>query len=127
MCRRKISLTREDTIDVAQPRFLYQKDLLEFCKSKGTVLEAYSPLTRGERLDDPTLAVVASKYSKTPAQILIRWALQHGTIVMPKSVRRERIIENADVFDFEMPEKDMSALDALNSDLHTSWDPTDAP
>jgi diketogulonate reductase-like aldo/keto reductase len=107
--------------------FLYQKDLLEYCESKGIVLEAYSPLTRGERLNDPKLAIIASEYSKTPAQILIRWALQHGTVVIPKSVRRERIAENADVFDFEMSKLDMGSLDALDVALHTSWDPTNAP
>ncbi|MFQ5910026.1 MAG: aldo/keto reductase, partial [Thermoplasmata archaeon] len=68
-----------------------------------------------------------SEYSKTPAQVLIRWVLQHEAVVIPKSVRRERIIENANVFDFSISEEDMSALDALNEDLHTSWDPTDAP
>jgi diketogulonate reductase-like aldo/keto reductase len=107
--------------------FLYQKDLLDFCGSNGIALEAYSPLTRGEMLDDPKLAVIASEYSRTPAQMLIRWALQHGTIVIPKSVRRERIIENADVFDFEISKLDMGSLDGLDERIHTSWDPTEAP
>ncbi len=107
--------------------FLYQKDLLEFCRGHGIQLEAYSPLTRGHRLGDPRLVEIAEKNRRTPAQVMIRWGLQHGVVVIPKSQRRERIRENANVFDFSLSPKDMAALDGLTQGLHTSWDPTHAP
>lgn len=107
--------------------YLYQKDLLEFCRKHDVQLEAYSPLTKGHKLNDPKLVDIALKYSKSPAQILIRWALQHGLVVIPKSSKRERIIENADVFDFTISPEDMSLLDSFNEDLCTSWDPSSAP
>ena len=112
--------------------YLYQRDLLDFCAGRGIALEAYSPLTKGERLKDPKLVAVAKKYSKSgagksTAQILIRWALQHGLIVIPKSANRKRIVENADVFDFEISAADMQLLDGFNENLRTCWDPTDAP
>jgi diketogulonate reductase-like aldo/keto reductase len=107
--------------------YLYQKELSEFCMSKGIYLEAYCPLTQGERLDDPKLVGLASRYGKSPAQILIRWSLQRGLIVIPKSARKDRIIENADVFDFSISDDDMLVLDSLNENLRTSWDPSTAP
>jgi len=103
--------------------YLYQKELLEFCKEKGIVLEAYSPLTRGHRLEDPKLVVLARKYKKSPAQILIRWGLQKDIVVLPKSKIEKRVMENADVFDFEISEEDMENLDGFNEDLHTCWNP----
>ncbi len=111
--------------------YLYQQDLLAFCRAKGIVVEAYSPLTHGERLKDPKLIAIAKKYSspkaKSTAQILIRWALQHGLVVLPKSSNRRRIFENADVFDFEISEDDMRLLDSFHENLRTCWDPSDAP
>jgi len=111
--------------------YLYQQDLLAFCRAKGIVIEAYSPLTHGERLKDPKLVAIAKKYSssemKSTAQILIRWALQHGLVVIPKSSNRRRIRENADVFDFQISEDDMRLLDRFNENLRTCWDPSDAP
>jgi diketogulonate reductase-like aldo/keto reductase len=111
--------------------YLYQQDLLAFCQAKGIVVEAYSPLTHGERLKDPKLVAIAKKYSspkaKSTAQILIRWALQHGLVVLPKSSNRRRIFENADVFDFEISEDDMRLLDSFHENLRTCWDPSDAP
>jgi diketogulonate reductase-like aldo/keto reductase len=107
--------------------FLNQQDLTEYCQSKSILIEAYSPLTHGKRLNDPRLLEVAGRYEKTSAQVLIRWCLQHGMAVLPKSVRRERIQENADVFDFQISDEDMKLLDNLNEDLRTCWDPTDVP
>lgn len=106
--------------------FNYPRDLLRYCADKGIVVEAYSPLTKGQRLDHPAIVDAAKKYGRTPAQILIRWALQHDLVVLPKSAKRERIIENAAVFDFEIEPRDMAALDSLHEGLHTGWDPTDA-
>ena len=107
--------------------FLYQKELLEFCVSKKIQLEAYSPLTRGHRLDHPVIAQIAARHGRTPAQVLIRWSLQHGLVVIPKSIRPERIRENAAVFDFELNADDMKRLDSLDESSHVAWDPEDLP
>ncbi len=107
--------------------YLYQKELLEFCKSKNIVLEAYSPLTRGVKFSDERLVSMATKYKKTPAQLMLRWVIQHGLPVMPKSKSKERIKENADIFDFSISQSDMEHLDSFNENLHISWDPTNAP
>ncbi len=107
--------------------WLYQKELLEYCKRKGIVVEAYSPLTHGKKLGDARLEELAKKYGKSPAQILIRWALQHGTVPLPKSKSPERISENAQVFDFQISPEDMKQLNAFHQNLRTCWDPTEIP
>jgi len=99
--------------------FLYQKELLQFCKNNQIQLEAYSPLTRGEKLNHPTVIAIAQKYDKTAAQILIRWGLQHDLVVIPKSIHEKRIKENSEVFDFQLEEQDMKLLNSLNEDLRT--------
>jgi methylglyoxal/glyoxal reductase len=99
--------------------FLYQHELLRFCRNNRIQLEAYSPLTRGNKLNYPIIAEVARKYDKTPAQILIRWSLQHDVIVIPKSIHKDRIRENSQVFDFQLEPEDMKTLDLLNDNLHT--------
>ncbi len=104
--------------------YLYQKELLDFCSKNGIILESYTPLTRGKRLKDPKLVKTAEKYGKTPAQILIRWALQAGTVVLPKSVHFERIKQNADVFDFEISKEDMVLLATFNENYRVAWDPS---
>ena len=104
--------------------FLYQKELLEYCHSKNILLEAYSPITKGKRLNDASLIKVANKYGKTTAQILIRWGLQHDLVVLVKSNRVERIEENGSVFDFEIAAEDMTFLDSLDENYRTSWDPS---
>lgn len=107
--------------------FLVQEDLVRYCRGKGIQIEAYSPLTKGFRLGHPAILALASRFSRTPAQILIRWALQRDLVVIPKSTRRERIEENAQVFDFEIGDDAMKALNSLDEGLRTSWDPTNAP
>ena len=107
--------------------FLFQKDLLAFCERHGIRLEGYAPLAKGQRMDDPVVVRVARAHARTPAQVLVRWSIQHGVITIPKSVHPERIRENADVFSFELSPGDMQALDALDEGLRTSWDPTDVP
>jgi len=104
--------------------FLYQRQLLEFCRAHGIQVEAYCPLTRGKKLHDPTLGAIARKHAKTPAQVLLRWALQHDVVIIPKSQHRARITENADLYGFTLDPKDMSALDRLDEDFRTCWDPT---
>ena len=104
--------------------FLYQRDLLEFCRTRGIQVEAYCPLTRGKKLHDPTLRAIAKKHAKTPAQVMLRWALQHDVVVIPKSQHRARIAENAGLFGYTLDSEDMSALDRLDEGLRTCWDPT---
>jgi methylglyoxal/glyoxal reductase len=99
--------------------FLFQEKLLEFCKNSNIQLEAYSPLTRGQKLNHHILVGLAKKYGKSSAQILIRWNLQHGLVVIPKSIHENRIRENIQVFDFQLEEKDMKLLNSLNEDMHT--------
>jgi methylglyoxal/glyoxal reductase len=99
--------------------FLYQNELLQFCKNNNIQLEAYSPLTRAKRLNHHAIIEIAKKYGKTPAQILIRWSLQHGVVVIPKSTHQERIMENSQVFDFHLEQEDMNLLDSLNENLQT--------
>jgi methylglyoxal/glyoxal reductase len=99
--------------------FLYQERLLRFCEKNRIQMEAYSPLTRGMRTNHPTIVAIANKYRKTPAQVLIRWSLQHGLVVIPKSVHEERILENSKVFDFEIEPEEMEHLNSLNENLRT--------
>lgn len=101
---------------------LTQKPLLAYCKQHNIQLEAWSPLMQGN-LDQPELAKLADKYGKTPAQIILRWDLQHGVITIPKSVRQHRIEENAAIFDFELNSEDMAAIDALNENRRFGPDP----
>ncbi|WNG49654.1 aldo/keto reductase [Archangium minus] len=112
---------------VEQHPFLYQPSLLRYCADKGIAVEAYSPLTKGLRLGDPRVVEMARRHGKSPAQVLIRWCLQHELVVIPKSVHEERIRENASVFDFSLSSEDMQRLDGMNEDLYTGWDPTDVP
>ena len=94
--------------------FNFKKSLLEYCRSQDIILEAYSPLTRGKRFDDPTVQSIAAAHHKSAAQVLIRWVLQHDVVVLPKSSNPERIKENADVSDFALGHKEMKKLDALD-------------
>jgi diketogulonate reductase-like aldo/keto reductase len=99
--------------------FLYQEELLRFCKKSNIQLEAYSPLTRGKRLNHPNIQEVANKHGKTPAQVLIRWGLQHNVVELPKSIHEARIQENSRVFDFSLDTKDMKLLNSMNENFHT--------
>src|SRR3954464_6869384 len=94
--------------------FKFRRRLLEACEERAIALEAYSPLTTGRNLDDRRVAEIAARYDRTPAQVMLRWVVQRGLPVIPKSVRRERIEENAQIFDFELADADMAALDALD-------------
>lgn len=107
--------------------FTYRKELLEFSSKNGIVLEAYSPLARGAKFSNHVLLRIARKHGKSPAQVMIRWILEKGVVAIPKSSNRERIRENASVFDFSLDEEDTKLLDSLNEDYHVSWDPTGAP
>lgn len=90
--------------------WLTRLELAKWAKSKNILLQAYSPLTRGMKFKDPTLVKLSKKYGKSPAQILIRWSLQKGFNVLPKSENKQRVIENLDVFDFEILDEEMAEL-----------------
>ncbi|KAI1765321.1 aldo-keto reductase family 1 member E1 [Hypoxylon sp. FL1150] len=107
--------------------FNTQTDIRAACAKYGIILEAYSPLAQARRMKHPDIVVTAKKYRCTPAQLMIRWSLQHGFVPLPKSVRRERLLENANVGWFEISKEDMETLDGLDEGLVTDWDPTDAP
>ena len=114
-------------IEMSPYNYLQRKETLDLCHSTGIVIEAYSPLTKGRKLKDTRLIDMATKYEKTTAQLLIRWALEKQYVVLPKSVNKGRIVENANVFDFTISDGDMTILDTFNEDLVTGWDPTHAP
>lgn len=94
--------------------FAYRRALVAACERLGVGVVAYSPLTHGTRLGDPIIAAIARKYSRSPAQILLRWGVQRGFVVLPKSVDGDRIVENGAIFDFELHEEDTVQLDALD-------------
>ncbi len=102
---------------------LLQPDLLRFCRERGIRVEAWSPLMQGHVVEVPEIRRLAEKYGKTPAQIVLRWDLQHGVVTIPKSVRRERIIENTQIFDFALSVEDIALLDSLNAGRRFGSDP----
>lgn len=110
--------------------FIQRRPLVELCRQKGIVVEAYSTLSRGKRTKDERLASLGKEYGKTAAQMALRWALQKDLVIIPKSVHKERIIENAAIFDFQIEPADMAAIDALEENysvVPASWDPEKSP
>jgi diketogulonate reductase-like aldo/keto reductase len=107
--------------------FLQQRETRAFCARHGIVVEAYSPLTHGQRLGHPVVTKVAKRVGRTPAQVLLRWGIQHGMVILPKSSREARIRENAAIFDFALDADAMTALDACEDGLATGWDPRTQP
>jgi diketogulonate reductase-like aldo/keto reductase len=103
--------------------FLQQKSTVDWCEKNGVVVEAYCPVTRGQKLDHATVVAIAQAVGKTPAQVLIRWSLQRGFVVIPKSSNKERIHENAAVFDFSLSDDQMKKLDGLEEGFRLAWDP----
>lgn len=106
--------------------WLPRPDIVDWCEKRGVVLEAYSPLVRATRMDDPLLTPLIKKYNKTGSQILLRWGLQKGFVILPKSVTKSRIEENKELYDFELSKEDM---ESLKTDKYEpcAWDPTKAP
>jgi diketogulonate reductase-like aldo/keto reductase len=100
--------------------FEYRRALQQASERRGIPLEAYSPLGTGRHLEDRQVSAIAERLGRTPAQVLIRWSLQRGVIVLPKSTHRDRIVANGDVFDFELSDDDMATLDALDRTGGTS-------
>lgn len=105
---------------------LQQRELRAYCASKGIQVESWSPLggTGGSLLSDPILASIAFKHNKSPAQIVIRWHIQEGLVVIPKSTHPDRIRQNIEVFDFELDNDDMSRIGNLNTNTRRGPDPT---
>jgi diketogulonate reductase-like aldo/keto reductase len=114
-------------IELTPYNYLFRKELVELCRSQNIQLEAYSPLTKGQKLKDPQLMQIAARYGKSTAQLLIRWVLQQNVVVIPKSVNPERIRQNSEVFDFTISAEDMALLETFNENLITGWNPTNAP
>ncbi|KAI1907317.1 hypothetical protein LOZ12_005469 [Ophidiomyces ophidiicola] len=113
-------------IDVGQYEihpWVPRKDIVEWLRKRNVIVEAYSPLVRAKRMDEPVLLELAKKHNKSPAQILIRWSLQKGLVPLPKSVTESRIKDNAAVFDFELSEEDMGTLETDEYQF-VCWDPT---
>jgi diketogulonate reductase-like aldo/keto reductase len=107
--------------------FLQQQETRAYCAEHGIVVESYSPLMQaGEALEHPVIAKLAQQYGKTPAQVILRWHVQSGFIVIPKSVKPERIRENLDLFDFELSEQDMRAIDGMDRGQRIGADPDTA-
>jgi len=106
-----------------------RKPLLDYCKKHGILIQAYGSLFSGymEWLKHETVMSISKKHDKSPGQVLLRWALQKGFQIIPKSVKESRIIENALVFDFHLAEEDMDALDGMEGSLGEYWDPLDEP
>jgi diketogulonate reductase-like aldo/keto reductase len=105
--------------------FLYQKELLNFCRKNNIQLVAYTPIARNNKFNNTVLQKLSKKYSKTPAQVMLRWCLQHKLVVIPRSSNKNRIFENANVFDFELSGEDMKELNHLNEGYRTSADPAE--
>lgn len=102
---------------------LTQADLIAYCKEHKIQMEAWSPLMRGKILDNAIVAKIAETHGKTPAQVVLRWDLHHGVVTIPKSVHRDRIQANADIFDFSLTSEEIAALDELNQDKRIGPDP----
>lgn len=102
------------------------RELVKYCNEKGILIVAYSPLTQGTRLGDPLIVELAAKYGKTPAQVVLRWCLQQGVVIIPKSDREERIQENAALWDFQLEDADVEKITALDEGISGKlgeWDP----
>ncbi|MEU6556431.1 aldo/keto reductase [Streptomyces sp. NPDC046915] len=113
--------------EISPYNFRSRADVVDLSRKNGIQVEAYSPLTKGRKLDDPPLVRIAEAHGCSTAQVLIRWALQQGLVVLPKSTHADRIAGNADVFGFALTEDEMETLDALDENLVTAWDPTTTP
>jgi diketogulonate reductase-like aldo/keto reductase len=103
--------------------FLQQRDVRALCAEHKIIVEAYSPLTKGARLNHPALKEIAARINRSTAQVLLRWGLQSDLVVLPKSTTKERIAQNIALFDFELSAQEMSSLNALEEGLVTGWDP----
>lgn len=100
-----------------------QKEIVEYCQENGIIVQAYSPLLRGGALDDQAVGSIAGLHHKTPAQVLLRWVVQHSAVPLPKTSKRERMQQNIDIFDFELSDEHMQSLDSLTNGQRFAPDP----
>jgi len=100
-----------------------QQPLVDFCQNKGIIFEAWAPLIQGKVGEIPEIVAIAKAHKKSPAQVAIRWGLQHDVVMIPKSVKKERILENADVFDFQLTPDEMRRIDALDKNQRVGPNP----
>ncbi|MBO0934284.1 aldo/keto reductase [Fibrella aquatilis] len=105
--------------------YCYLPDELAYCRAHGIQPEGYAPLVRGLKQDDPRLIRIASNYGKSTYQVLVRWSLQHGVVTIPKSVKKERIRANFDVFDFEIDAADFAEMNTFFDDTRIAWNPVE--
>ena len=103
--------------------YLYMKKELDYCQSKSIQLQAYTPLIRGKKFDDPKLVTLANKYGKTPAQIILRWSVQQNISAIPKSANKNRLQENFDIFNFEIEEADIQFMNQFDEQYRIIEDP----
>ncbi len=103
--------------------YLVQQNLIDYCNENGIVYEAWSPLMQGKMLSDSLINKLAAKYGKTAAQIILRWDLQKGVVTIPKSIKKERVISNSQIFDFELSQDDMKMIDGLDRHERIGPDP----
>jgi diketogulonate reductase-like aldo/keto reductase len=107
--------------------FLQQPELVEYCKANSIVVEAYTPLTEGLFFDNPILLEIAKKYNKSVPQIMLRWGIEYGVVILTKSSHAKRIHDNFDIFDFQLDVLDMEKLKKLDKNYRTNWNPTNTP
>ncbi len=103
----------------------YPQKLISYCQDAGIHVQAYAPLARGAYLDNDVMCVIGTKYARTPSQIGLRWAIQKGLSVIPKSIHPEHIQENASIFDFQIEDEDIAIMDTLDQDYHAAGIPDD--
>ncbi|MGP4073396.1 aldo/keto reductase [Piscibacillus sp. B03] len=104
---------------------LTQNDVKAFCEKEAIQMEAWSPMKKGRLFDDPTIVEIAERHGKSPAQIILRWDVQHKVITIPKSVTPSRIRDNADIFDFSLSQDEMEQIDRLNKNERTGMNPNE--
>ena len=106
-----------------------QDEIVNYCNKNNIIVVGYSPLAKGEKLDDAYVKELAKKYNKSPAQILIRWSVQKGFVTIPKSDKKERIVQNSQVFDFSLSDEEMDKFELLGKrDKYScTWNPTENP
>ncbi len=107
--------------------FLYQRELLDACREWGVQLEAYAPLAKAEKLREPLLTELAADHGVGAAQVLLRWAVQHDVVPIPRSVDEGHLRQNLEIWDLDLSDEEMARLDGLDQGLHTDWDPSGVP
>lgn len=107
--------------------FNTRENIRAICKENNIAVEAYGPLARALRMRHPTIVQLSKKYECSPGQLMVRWSVQHDLVPLPKSSKKERIIENSEIGGFEISQDDMKTMDGLDEYLVTDWDPVDCP